>query len=56
MKSFLVVILCRSWTDGVDRLQAECVMWGWDLVKEIGQTCNWSATIRVHVTSREHLG
>src|SRR5436190_7686559 len=36
----------RKRTSGVDRLQAACIGWGSDLVKEISQTCDRSATVR----------
>ena len=36
----------RATSFGVDRSQAACVFEAFDLVKEIGQTCGWSATIR----------
>ena len=31
---------------GVDRSEAACSFEAFDLVKEIGQTCDWSATVR----------
>ena len=42
--------------NGVDGLQAGFLSEAIDLVKEICQTCDWNATIRVHVTNRGHLG
>jgi hypothetical protein len=37
----------KATTFGVDRLQAACFFEAFDLVKEIGQTCNRSATVRL---------
>src|SRR4051794_13563550 len=36
----------RATSFGVDRSQAACLFGAYDLVKEIGQTCDRSATIR----------
>src|SRR5579871_863107 len=36
----------RSVFPGVDRSQAACFCEAFDLVQEIGQTCDWSATVR----------
>src|ERR1043165_3094434 len=36
----------RATSFGVDRSQAACLGEAFDLVKEIGQTCDWSATVR----------
>src|ERR1041384_4417904 len=36
----------RATSFGVDRSQAACLCEAFDLVKEIGQTCDWSATVR----------
>ena len=36
----------RKGTSGVDRSQAALFGWGSDPVKEIGQTCDRSATVR----------
>jgi hypothetical protein len=36
----------RVTSSGVDRSQAACVSEAFDLVKEIGQTCDRSATVR----------
>jgi hypothetical protein len=49
------VILYRSKADGVDRLQAGDMVEAQDLVMQIGQTCNRSATIRGGRRA-DHLG
>ena len=36
----------RATSIGVDRSQAACLCEAFDLVKEIGQTCDRSATVR----------
>ena len=36
----------RATSFGVDRSQAASLFEAFDLVKEIGQTCDWSATVR----------
>src|SRR5215813_8702163 len=36
----------RATSFGVDRSQAAFLFEAFDLVKEIGQTCDWSATVR----------
>src|ERR1041385_796922 len=36
----------RATSFGVDRSQAASLSEAFDLVKEIGQTCDWSATVR----------
>jgi hypothetical protein len=36
----------REATSGVDRSQAVCVCWGFDPVKEIGQTCESNVIVR----------
>ena len=36
----------RATSFGVDRSQAACLFEAFDLVKEIGQTCDRSATVR----------
>jgi hypothetical protein len=36
----------RATSFGVDRSQAACCLEAFDLVKEIGQTCDRSATVR----------
>ena len=36
----------RATSFGVDRSQAAFLCEAFDLVKEIGQTCDWSATVR----------
>ena len=36
----------RATSFGVDRSQAACLIEAFDLVKEIGQTCDRSATVR----------
>ena len=53
----------RATSIGVDRSQAACLFEAFDLVKEIGQTCDRSATVRPAsrtlnrrmVTAAEHV-
>src|SRR6266705_1931225 len=40
---------------GVDRSQAGCCLWGYDPVKEIGQTCGSNVSVRREATSNRSM-